>query len=106
MKVLKFIVSLTHTPENCLSRKEYKEAGKQWVENMRSLADKLNVKIEGAYITPNEHTFYFVLECNGLKELSEFLGPPLLQLHTAKIHPVITLEEAFGLGFMKKVTST
>ena len=98
-------MSLTHTPENCLSRKEYKEEGRKWVENMRESADKLGVKIEGAYITPNEHTFYFILESNGLKELSEFLGPPLLQLHTAKVSPVITLEEAFGLDFMKKPTS-
>jgi hypothetical protein len=103
---LKFVVSLTHTPENCLSRKEYKEEGKKWVENMRSSADKLGVKIEGAYLTPNEHTMYFILECNGLKELSEFLGPPMLPLHSARVAPVISLEEAFGLGFMKKSTTT
>lgn len=99
---MKFIVSLTHTPENCLSRKENKEEATQWVENMQNSADKLGVKIEGAYITPNEHTLYFILECNGLKELSEFLGPPMLPLHSGKVHPVISVEEAFGLDFMKK----
>jgi hypothetical protein len=103
---LKFLVNLTHTPENCLSRAEYEEEGKRWVTNMRESAEKLGVKIEGAYITPNEHTFYFILECNGLKELSEFLGPPLLQLHSGSVHPVISVEEAYGLGFMKKGTQT
>ena len=103
---LKFVVSLTHTPENCLSRKENIAEGKKWVKNMRKSADKLGVKIEGAYVTPNEHTMYFILECNGLKELSEFLGPPILSLHSAKVSPVISLEETFGLGFMKIATPT
>jgi hypothetical protein len=96
------MVNLTHTPENCLARKEYKDEGKKWVENMRKLADGLGVKIEGAYVTPNEHTFYFILECDNFKQVSEFLGPPMLQLHSGKISPVITLEEAFGLAFMEK----
>jgi hypothetical protein len=63
------------------------------------------VKIEGAYVTPNEHAFYFILECNDFKQVSEFLGPPMLQHHSGKVSPVLTFEEAFGLAFMKKPTS-
>jgi len=98
---MKFVITLTHAPEHCFARKEYKEEGKRWVEQMRRSADKLGIKIEGAYITPNEHTFYFVLECNELKAVSEFLSPPMLTHHSAKVSPVISVEEAFGLGFMK-----
>jgi hypothetical protein len=102
---LKFVAILTHTPENCFAREEYKEIGKKWIENMQQSADKLGVKIEGAYVTPNEHAFYFILECNDFKQVSEFLGPPMLQHHSGKVSPVLTFEEAFGLAFMKKPTS-
>ena len=99
---MKFVVTLTHTPEQCLARKEYMEEGKQWIKQMQESADKLGVKIEGAYITPNEHMFYFILECNDFKSISTFLGPPMLTHHSAKVAPVMTLEEAFGLSFMQK----
>jgi uncharacterized protein with GYD domain len=95
------MVCLTHTPENCLARAEYKEEGKKWIANMRKTAQALGVKIESAYVTPNEHTFYLVLESDDFKKVSEFLGPPMLQLHSGKISPVMTFEEAFGLSFME-----
>jgi hypothetical protein len=93
---------LTHTPENCFSREEYKQEGKRWVENMQESANRIGVKVEGAYVAPNEHTFYFILECQGLREVSEFLGPPLIQLNSGKASPVISVEEAFGLSFVRK----
>jgi hypothetical protein len=99
---LRFVATLYHNPEQCLARKEYMEEGKHWVEQMKKSANKLGVKIEGAYITPNEHMFYFILDCDNLKAMSEFLGPPMLTHHSAKVSPVISVEEAFGLPFMKK----
>jgi hypothetical protein len=60
------------------------------------------VKIEGAYITPNEHVFYFILDCNDFKAVSSFLGPPMLTHHSAKVSPILGLEEASGLTFMQK----
>ena len=64
---------------------------------MRKSADKLNVKILGAYICPNEHTFYFILESDDYEAISKFLKPPMLTHHSAKISPVITVEQSFGL---------
>lgn len=99
---MKFVITLTHTPEQCFGRKEYMEEFNQWIKQMRESAKKLGIKIEGAYITPNEHTFYFILECSDFKSVSNFLGPPMLTHHSARIAPIIDLEEATGLSFMQK----
>jgi uncharacterized protein with GYD domain len=101
---VKFVIALTHKPEHCFGRKEYMEEGKRWIEQMNKSADKLGVKLERAYVAPNEHTFYFILESDDLKAVSTFLGPPMLTHHSAKVSPVISVEEAFGLAFMKKPT--
>ena len=96
-----FVATLTHTPELCFGNPSYKQQGKKWVENMRESAKKLGVTIHGAYASPNEHTFHFVLESNSHGAISDFLSPPILTHHSAQISPVVTVEEAFGLSFMK-----
>ncbi len=98
------MVTLVHTPEQCFSRKEYKEEFNQWAKQMGESSDRLGIKIEGAYLTPNEHTFYFVLECNDLKAISTFLGPPMLTHHKAKVAPILDIREASELPFMQKKT--
>jgi len=98
---LLFVVTLVHTPEQCFARKEYLAEGKRLTEEMENSAKKLGVKIHGAYISPNEHTFYLILESDDFKALSEFLGPPMLTHHSARISPVVTFKEAFGLSFIK-----
>ena len=96
-----FVVTLIHTPELCFGNKQYQEEGKSYIQNMKKMAEKLKVKVHAVYISPNEHTFYFILETDDFKALSEFLGPPILTHCSAKITPVITGEEAFGLPFIK-----
>ena len=96
-----FMISLEHTPEQCFGRDEFKAEGRQWAEEMRNSAEKLGVKIHGAYVCPNEHIFYFVLESDSLEAISQFLKPPMLTHHTGKISPIITIEEAFNLPFVK-----
>jgi hypothetical protein len=91
------VATLTHPPELCFGNKQYQKEGKDWIQNMKKSADKLNVKILGAYICPNEHTFYFILESDDYAAISQLLGPPMLTHHRAKISPVITVEQAFGL---------
>lgn len=71
---------------------------------MNESTKTLDVKVHGAYICPNEHTFYFILESSDFKAISEFLGPPMLTHTSAKISPVLTFEEAFGLPFIKEAT--
>jgi hypothetical protein len=89
------MVTLTHTPELCFGRKEYNEAGKKWFEDMRSSAQKYGVKVQGAYVCPIEHIFYVILESDDFKAVSGFLSPPILTHHSAKITPIITVEDAF-----------
>lgn len=97
-----FVATLTHPPDLCFGNKQYQADGREWAEKMRDLAKKHNVKIHGAYLSPNEHTFYFVLEADSLMAISELLGPPMLNHHSARISPVITVEEVFGLSFAGK----
>ena len=96
-----FVVTLTHTPELCFGNESYKELGRKWVENMKRSARELQIKIHGAYISPNEHTFYFIIESDNFRAISDFLEPPMLTHHTARISPVLDIEEGFGLDFMK-----
>jgi hypothetical protein len=65
----------------------------QWAGEMKNSAEKLGIKINGAYVCPNEHIFYFILESDSLMTISEFLKPPMLTHHTAKITPILTIEE-------------
>lgn len=96
------MATLTHPPDLCLARKEYSTESRAWVGNTAKQAKKLGVKVHGAYLCPNEHTFYFVLETDSMRAVSEFLSPPMLTHHAGKVTPVLTVEEAFGLSFVKK----
>ena len=88
-----FVVNLEHTPEQCFARKEYKAEIKEWAEEMNGSAEKLGIKIHGAYVCPNKHVFYSILESGSLKTISELLKPPMLTHHTGKISPIMTIEE-------------
>lgn len=90
-----FIVTLIHPPELCFGKEEYNEEGKRWFADLKSSAEKHNVKVHGSWVTPIEHTFYLMLESDDFKAISGFLSPPILTHHTGKISPIITVEEAF-----------
>jgi len=88
-----FVAILTHTPENCFGRPEhakaFEEIKKSWAERER-LQRETGVKVIGAYINPNEHTFFFVLDTDKYENVARFLGPTMLIHHSAKITPVQT----------------
>ena len=100
-----FIAQLTHSPELCFGRPEHKEKGKElmeFMENMEKYEKEAGVKKHGFYLNANEHTFYFILESDNYLNVSKFLSvEPVLTHHTAKITPVVTLEET--LEFARKV---
>ncbi|MFQ5871603.1 MAG: DUF3303 domain-containing protein [Candidatus Geothermarchaeales archaeon] len=93
-----FVATLTHPPELCLARKEYIEEGKRWIQGLEESAKELGVKIHGAYVSPNEHTFYFVFDSDSLKAASELLGPPMLTHHSARLSPVLDFKEVYDLA--------
>jgi hypothetical protein len=90
-----FLLTLTHTPELCFAKKEYREEARQWFIYSKESAQKYNVKLLGSYVCPIEHTFYILLESDNFKSLSGFLSPPILTHHSAKITPLITVDDAF-----------
>jgi hypothetical protein len=100
-----FIAQLTHSPELCFGRPEHKGEAKElmeFMENMEKYEREAGVKVHGFYLNNSEHALYFILEGDNYLKISEFLGVgPVLTHHTAKITPVVTLEET--LEFARKV---
>ena len=99
------IAQLKHSPELCFGRPEHKEKAKElmeFMENMEKYEKEAEVKVRGFYLNSNEHTFYFIIEADNFLKISKFLSvDPVLTHHTAKITPVVTLEET--LEFARNV---
>lgn len=91
---MQLIATLTHNPDHCWAREENEEVAKDWIAGMYDRAADLGVDLQGAYVTPNEHAFYFVLEAEEFDAVTTFLGPPLLTDHEAHIAPVLSFERA------------
>lgn len=89
-----FVATLSHDPANCWMRGENRQAAKEWIDGMDERADVTDVTVHGAYVTPNEHTFYIILEADDLEAVTDFLGPPFLPDHTGDIAPVMPLRDA------------
>jgi hypothetical protein len=96
-----FIAQLTHPPELCFARPEHKdklESLREYMQNKDKLEKEVGVKVHGAYVNSNEHTFFMVLETDNYANISKFLGGPMLTHHTAKITPVITMRETMAIS--------
>ncbi len=89
-----FMVTLVHTPEMCLARKEFGPEFKSWFGGMDDLAKNLGIRIKDIYSCPTEHTFYFILEAEDYKAITAFFSGIMLTNHTGRISPIITLDEA------------
>ncbi len=97
-----FVITLEHSPELCLARKEYVTGIKTWQESVEERAKSLGIKIHGAYVSMIEHIFYFVLETDNVKAISEFFSPPMLTHHKARISPVIETKVAVTVPYIKE----
>lgn len=91
---MQFIATLTHDVEHCWASSEKEAAADEWIETMEDHAAEHDVDLRGAYVTPNEHTFYFIMEADTFEAVTAFLGPPLLTDHDGRIAPVMALSEA------------
>ena len=87
---MRFIATLEHTPDNCWAREENREMASGVIGGIEERAETHGVTLHGSYAAPNEHTIYFVIEADDFSAVSEFLGQPFLQDHTADIVPVLT----------------
>lgn len=87
-----FIATLEHSPDNCWAREENVETAQDWFGTLAQRAEEFDVEVQGPYVTPNEQTFYFLLEADAFDAVSGFLGPPLLQDHDGHVAPVLPPE--------------
>lgn len=86
-----FVATLEHSPDNCWARKE--AVAKEWIGGLEERAEEYDVEVHGAYATPNEHRFYFVMEAGSFEAVTGFLGSPFLEDHDGTIAPVLPISE-------------
>ncbi|MDD1657673.1 MAG: hypothetical protein LUQ41_04335 [Methanomicrobiales archaeon] len=92
-----FVVTLVHTPELCLARKEFSTEFRRWFDGMNDLAKKLGIRIQGAYSCPNEHTFYFILDASDLNAITAFFSGIMLTNNKGRVSPVVPLIESANI---------
>lgn len=90
---MQFMATLKHSADNCWARAEHEETAKAWLTSIDDRAADHNVELHGAYVTPNEHTLYFLLESDSFQAISGFLDSPFLEDHDGHIAPVLTISE-------------
>lgn len=100
-----FVATLVHPPELCLARKEFSAEFGSWLDGMDDLAKRLNVKVHGAYLCPPEHTFYFILEANDLRDVTAFFSGIMLANNTGRVSSVIPLKEAVAIVIPERAPS-
>lgn len=91
---MRFIATLEHSPDNCWGREENRDLAREFTSELDQRAEEHDVELHGAYGTPNEHTFYFILEADSFEAVTGFLGPPILEDHDGHVAPVLPLSES------------
>lgn len=94
---MRFIATLTHSPETCWTRTEHRGKAREWIAGIDDRAEAHGVELLGAYVTPTEHTFYIIVEADDYDAVTKFLGPPLLEDHEGHIAPILTLKEGVAV---------
>lgn len=90
---MKFVATLEHSADNCWAREENKEVANGWMSTIDERAADHGVGVHGLYVTPNEHTLYFILEADDFASITMFLDSPFLEDHDGRIAPVMTVGE-------------
>ena len=84
-----FMYIHTHTPENCTFGEPQK--GMQLFSRLRENFQKAGITVSGAYVANHEHTAWWLLEANNIRDLEVALTP-LTKIGTARLIPVDTHE--------------
>ena len=87
-----FHVTHIHTPESCPG--EDVQRARETFGKLLGSAEKIGVKILGAYVDAPAHTVYIIIEADSNEKISEFFRPTLT-IARAEIRPV---EDAFILA--------
>ena len=91
---MRFIATLEHSPDNCWAREEKQDLAREFMSELDQRAEEHDVELHGAYGTPTEHRFYFILEADSFEAVTGFLGPPILEDHDGHISPIMPLSES------------
>jgi muconolactone delta-isomerase len=83
-----------HPLEKCVADKP--QDMKKMVAKAQEDAKKAGVKMVGAFVAPHEHTQYIIFDATDIATLEKLLIPMTLW-GTAKLVPVITLEQALAV---------
>jgi hypothetical protein len=88
-----FVATFQHSADNCWAREEKSETAEEWIGSIGERAAEHGVELHGSYVTPSEHTIYFILEVDEFESVSRFLDSPFLEDHDGHIAPVHTFGE-------------
>lgn len=93
---MNFIVTHTHTPEQCPSGNPEMLKVLQEVSPSTEFAEKCGVKVLSSWIAVPEHIMYFVVEADSYNSVVKYFQPIML-IGTARVTPVLDYAEAVGL---------
>lgn len=94
-----FVATLSHDPEHCWVREENEAKARDWIASIDDNAEEHGVDLRGAYVTPNEHKFYIIVETETFDAVTSFLGAPFLQDHDGHVAPVLEVKEGVAAAF-------
>ena len=81
-----------HSYQTCHAHDEVKKA--KVMEALKGAAD-IGIKVQGVYVDPPGHAFYFVFEADTMEQIIEFFDP-MYELGDATIRPVTSMEAALA----------
>lgn len=90
-----FMYVHTHPVEKCPANKPGE--AKKMIAWAQEAAKKAGVKMVGGYLAMHEHTLYAIFDASDIALLEQMLIP-LTILGTAKLIPVITLEQTVAIA--------
>jgi uncharacterized protein with GYD domain len=89
-----FMYIHTHPLDKCVADKP--QEMKKMVAKAQEETKKAGVKMVGAFVAPHEHTQWIIFDAPDIAILEKLLIP-MTVWGTAKLVPVITLEQALGI---------
>ncbi len=93
---MNFIVTHTHTPEQCPSGNPEMIKVLREVCPSTEFAEKCGVKVLSSWIAVPEHVMYFVLEADSYDSVVKYFQP-IMRIGTARVTPVLEYAKAVGL---------
>lgn len=90
-----FMYIHTHPLEKCVADKP--EEMKKMVAKAQEETKKAGIKMIGAYAAPHEHTNYIIFEAEDIAKMEKMLVP-MTVWGTARLVPIMTLEQAVAMG--------